>query len=315
MTLDKNHPVRAIAIQDYRPFIASVNDAVIASLPRPKDLQRMGSTLEGTVLHGRIEAYVPYFIVMNVLNYQFWDIDAEGSFVRYSHNGAVGAMAMQAAMRQLWETALAGALEQRLSLRAQVERVVDTLRGRIEVEGVGFILGDIPSAESRRTLLLEALDVEKLVAISEFLVARVKGTGELGWGDAQMLAYLFPQCYADRYLKKAQLTLMFIAAESSSWDVPCKLNVTAAADYQLPKVLCSLNILNYSADLAESIRTRRRIIKDSVEEKAIRAATIIACDRLAEHFGATIEEIDFWLWVNRNVDREALFHLTETTDY
>jgi hypothetical protein len=315
MTLDKNHPVRAVAIQDYRPFIASVNDAVIAGLPRPNDLQRMGSTLEGTVLHGRPEAYVPYFIVMDVLNYQFWDIDAEGSFVRYGHNGAVGAMAMQAAMRQLWETALDGALEQGLSLRAQVERVVAVLRHRIETEGVGFFLGDIPAAESRCALLLEALDVEKLVAISEFLVARVKGTGELGWADAQMLAYLFPQCYADRYLKKAQLTLMFIAGESWSWDVPCRLNVTAAADYQLPKVLRSLNILNYSADLAESIRTRRRIKKDSVEERAIRAATIIACDRLAEHFGVTIEEIDFWLWVNRNVDREALFHLTETTDY
>lgn len=315
MTLDKNHPVRAVAIHDYRPFIASVNDAVIASLPRPNDLQRMGSTLVGSVLHGRPEAYVPYFIVMDVLNYQFWDIDTEGSFVRYGHNGAVGAMAMQAAMRQLWGTALDGALEQGLTLRAQVERVVCALRSRIETEGVGFVLGDIPSTDSRRALLLEALDVEKLVAISEFLVARVKGTGELGWADAQMLAYLFPQCYADRYLKKAQLTLMFIAGESWASGLPCRLNVTAAADYQLPKVLRSLNILNYSADLAESIRTRRRITKDSVEEKAIRAATIIACDRLAEHFDVSIEEIDFWLWVNRNVDREALFHLTETTDY
>lgn len=314
--LDQAHPVRAVAEDDYRAGLARVNSEAIARMARPEGLQGLGSTLAGSPLAGRINAFVPYFIAMNVLNYQFWELDAQGAFQRYSHNGAIGALAMQNSVLQHWTEALAGAAEAG-SIRDQVGRVTGVLRERIEREGVAFLLGDIPRADSRRALLLEVLDADKLTIVAEYLAARVTTSGELGWGDAQVLAYLFPKCYADRYLKKAQLTLMFIAGEYNATGPVqrCRLNVTAAADYQLPKVLRALGVLEYSDALVARVDGHEPIAEDSTEERAIRAATIIACDALAKHFGVTMEEIDFWLWVNRNAAREARFHLTETTAY
>lgn len=315
-TLDQAHPVRAVASEDYRAGLVRINRDAVARLERPQGLQGLGSTLAGSPLAGRLTAFVPYFIAMDVLNYQFWELDAQGAFQRYSHNGAIGALAMQNSMLQHWTEALSGVAGD-TSVRAQVEHVIAALRGRVEHEGVTFLLGDIPQAASRRELLLEVLDADKLTTVAEYLIARINTSAELGWGDAQVLAYLFPKCYGDRYLKKAQLTLMFIAAEYNATGPVqrCRLNVTAAADYQLPKVLRALGVLEYSEALAARVDGHEPIAEDSTEERAIRAATVIACDALAEQFGVTMEEIDFWLWVNRNAAREARFHLTETTAY
>jgi len=311
------NPVISVAAQDYNVGLVKVNEDAIKKLARPDDLQTLGESLAGSPLAGRPAAFIPYFIVMNVLNYQFWDVDHVGTFHRYSNNGLVGAMAMQQGMLEHWCTAIGGAAGACLETRVQVERAVASLRARIEAEGVQFILGDIPAAQSRQDLLLEVLDAGKLTAAAEYLHARARDTAELGWGDAQLLAYLFPQGYGDRYLKKAQLTLMFIAAEMNAAKPAqrIRLDVTAAADYQLPKVLRSMGILEYSEEIAAAVDEMQVIPVDSEYERAIRAATVFACGLLAQHFGATIEEIDFWLWMNRNRAREAQFHLTFTTAY
>lgn len=317
MNHQNTNPVILVAAQDYDVSLVKVNEEAIEKLARPDDLQTLGESLADSPLARRPAAFIPYFIVMNVLNYQFWDMDEMGSFQRYSNNGLIGAMAMQKGMLEQWCAAIGGAEGACLETRVQIDRAVASLRARIENEGVQFILGDIPASQSRKDLLLEVLDAGKLTAAAEYLYSRARDTAELGWGDAQLLAYLFPQCYGDRYLKKAQLTLMFIAAEMNAAKPAqrIRLDVTAAADYQLPKVLRSLGILEYSEELSILVDGQHLIEVDDRYEKAIRAATVFACGLLAKHFGATIEEIDFWLWMNRNRAREAQFHLTFTTAY
>lgn len=110
---------------------------------------------------------------------------------------------------------------------------------------------------------------------------------------------------------------MFIAGEWNAQhpELACALDVTAAAVYQLPKVLRTLGILRYSEILAQSVDSETPIAKEGAEERAIRAATIIACDLLATHFGCSIAEVDFWLWLNRNQSHDAKFHLTFTSAY
>ena len=61
-------------------------------------------------------------------------------------------------------------------------------------------------------------------------------------------------------------------------------------------------------------RLAKKSIHDSKEEKAIRAATILACEELAIKTGAKPAEIDFWLWSRRNT-ADKPFHLTYTTAY
>lgn len=309
------NPVYLAAQQDYRHDLVALNMQALEALPRPAGVESLGNTLAGSILDAMPHTFVPYFIVMNSLNYQFWDLHPTQGFTRYSHNGAVGALAMQNSFRDAWVAAI-GPDGASLPLRAQSDAIAQ-LAARIRAEGVQFIFGDIPQAASRRELLLEVMERTKLSAVSEYLANRVMNTGSLGWGDAQLLAYLFPKAYGDRYLKKAQLTLMFIAGQWNAMKpaTPCALDVTAAADYQLPKVLRVLGLLDYAPELAAKVDQGQLIDADSREERAIRAATVLACRDLAEHFGCTIAELDFWLWQNRNAARDAQFHLTVTTDY
>lgn len=308
MNTVSQNPVRRVAAADYNENLVRVNAAAIAELAKPAGLQGMGATLGSSPLATVPRCFVPYFVAMNVLNYMFWDVDSEGKFIRYGHNGKVGALAMQDAFQAAW-LAVDG--------ERHPEAAARSLRERIQKEGVAFILGDIPEAASRQALLIEVLEPAKLMAVSDYLSDRVLNTGYLGWGDAQLLAYLFPLAYGDAYLKKAQLTLMFIAGEWNAQKpvLPCELDVTAAADYQLPKVLRTLGLLEYDTALAAAVDSEHLLEKDGVQERAIRAATILACDQLAQQFNCSIAEVDFWLWLNRNQARDAKFHLTRTTAY
>ncbi|VTU42179.1 MULTISPECIES: queuosine salvage family protein [unclassified Variovorax] len=310
------NPVLVVAEADYTPHMVRVASEAITALERPSDLGAMGSSLGASPLAAHPHMFVPYFIVMNTMNFQFWDVDAEGQFIRYAHNGKVGALAMQEGFHAAWLEALGG-LGGHGSIHEQCTEVASQLRSRIAHEGIGFIFGDIPAAQARARILHEVLEPSKLTTAAEFIARRVLWNGELAWADAQVLAYMFPLAYGDRYLKKAQLTLMFAASE---WNArmggqEVRLDVTAAADYQLPKVLRALELLDYSPAWAAAIDRQELIEAGSQEELAIRAATILAVNELAEHFRCSVEAVDFWLWANRNQARDAKFHLTRTTNY
>lgn len=313
--LQTRNPVRDIAEQDYRPDLVRINENAIKALSPASNLESMGATLGESPLAASLLQFIPYFIVMDTQNYQFWDIDSQGEMRRYSRGGKVGALAMQESFHAAWLEAIGD--DQGLAGPLLAPTISERLGARIAQEGVGFIFGDIPEAQSRKELLLEVLDPAKLSDVSAFLAQRIQRDGVLGFTDAELLASVFPKSYGDRYLKKAQLTLMFIAGQwnAQNPEARCKLDVCAAADYQLPKVARTMRLLDYSPGMTVMVDDGHLIAEDSTEERAIRAATVKVCDMVAEHFGVPIEEVDFWFWLNRNVDRDAKFHLTRTTAY
>ena len=312
------NPAYQAARADYRPDMVGLARDAIAALAVPADLKGLGDSLGDSPLAGNIYAYAPYFVAMNSLNYQFWDLDDKGAMIRYGHNGAIGAMGMQAGFHNAWMSApgMCADKEPHVAL-FRASACAQWLGRRVAAEGVAFMLGDIPEQNSRCAILAEVLDDKKLMSVSHYLASVVEKTGQLSWRDAQVLADNFPGAYGDPYLKKAQLTLMFIAGQWNAThpDQPCTLDVSAAADYQLPKVLRTLGLLHYSPAMAKLVDEGESISAGSAEERAIRAATVLACQALSEQFGRSIAEVDFWLWLNRNVDRDAKFHLTRTTNY
>ncbi len=313
MIFDQTNPARVAAAHDSNPEIVALNLEAVSALERPSGLEPMGATLQSALGYDA-SAFVPYFIAMDTQNYQFWDLSADGEFLRYGKDGKVGALAMQASFEAVWTQALA-AVERTNPLERSLA-AASALRARIQAEGVAFIFADIPAAESRQALLLEVLEPTRLRAASEHILSRCR-QGQLTWQDAQVLAQTFPQGYGDRYLKKAQLTLMFIAGQ---WNAqadasPVTLAVSAAADYQLPKVLRALGLISYCKALGDRVDSAGIIAEDGVYERAIRSATVRMCDLLAAHFRCTIAEVDFWLWLNRNSAKTAQFHLTKTTAY
>ena len=93
-----------------------------------------------------------------------------------------------------------------------------------------------------------------------------------------------------------------------------KQNMIVPADYQIPKVLYSLDILNYNDELTTDIANDVIIPKHSRKEVEIRANTIIAIDKLRDKTGLSVSELDDYLFNMRN-QFTTKHHLTYTTDY
>lgn len=98
--------------------------------------------------------------------------------------------------------------------------------------------------------------------------------------------------------------------------------LTAFADYKVPQILREMGVLVYDDALAKIIDARVRIPAGSRMEVEIRAATIIACDRLVQELASlgrtmTAASLDWHLW-SLSQDMPAgsrPYHLTETIFY
>ena len=313
---EKSNPVLQIADADYQPALVAIDSAAISQCKPAGALKSIGATLPRDSVALSHEG-VPYFIAMTALNFQFWEITDSGEFVRYRHNDLEGALAMQAAFLAAWESVAQRA--EQAGRAGDIQFIATGAKHLFGTETLTSVFGDIPAIGKRAKLLLEVLQGfgEKLEDVSSIILDSLRCRRELGWEHAQLLAQAFPESYGDDYLKKAQLTLMFIAGQwnESHPDQPCRLDVTVAADYQLPKILRAMGILKYSPSMAATVDGKQLIEPETIAERAIRAATVLACEQLAEHLGCTVAEVDFFLWVNRNKAREAQFHLTRTTAY
>ena len=143
----------------------------------------------------------------------------------------------------------------------------------------------------------------------------------------------FPQAFWDvssyknkpiPFLKKALLLLGMIQGRFGIFDErDVKKEMTVYADYQLPRVLRYLGILEYSFSLAKKVDNLEIIPRDSEEEVEIRASTIIASkmiEKEIEKIGRINPVImDYLIWKK---SREEEFkknakphHLTITTCY
>ena len=92
-------------------------------------------------------------------------------------------------------------------------------------------------------------------------------------------------------------------------------DVKAFADYQMPRVLRALGILDYTQSLADAVDRGVLIPILSAGERAIRAATILACEDIAKVTDATPADVDNLLWQSQGAAGQTLFHRTRTTWY
>jgi hypothetical protein len=98
--------------------------------------------------------------------------------------------------------------------------------------------------------------------------------------------------------------------------------LSAFADYRVPQVLRHYGVLCYDTGLANKIENMHLLCKDSVEEIEIRAATIVAVEKIKECIKkmgklTSSADIDSILWnASQHVKHHALpCHMTYTTAY
>lgn len=312
---------------DYNKDIASINFDEIKRLNFPNDLDQGLSEHEKNALKGMdLEESIQFLLALNSINYQYWDLKFESSnevidrkiggdlnnetlnsenlnnikpnFVRYANNELVGALACFDGFCKLW---------------AQY-KIDKDLSQKIDEKLIKQYFGDIPEAPSRIEILKESLNPELLKSASEIIISSLKKgviDTNLGWDVAEIMV----KSFKEPYLKKVQLALYEIHLQAKSLGLESTESLTVAADYQLPKVLEAMGILKYSEKLTTKINNYEILEVGGTMERAIRAATIIACEEISTQKGISIPTIDRYLWLARNNYKDKKFHLTKTTAY
>ena len=267
--------------------------------PMAEEENIMGSTIVGSPKTYLSNAEAS--IVIGAINHMFWDVK-DGEFIRYQHEGKVGALAMTQAVEKAWS-------EQNSPLwRARHKDQPLTLDGLTEV------FGDIPAPEPRLDILNEILLSEKLPHMAQVAQRTGMAHDPMGVDMASKLADAFPLGYADELLKKAQLTVSGLWRQARQCGSLSTTDVTAFADYQIPNVLRAMGMLSYAPELDEKIDRGELILANSDEERSIRAASVLAVDLISAQQDVAVADVDYWLWLRRG-QATTPFHRTRTTLY
>lgn len=245
-------------------------------------------------------AAMEFLVVMGSLNFRFWKLNSDCTLQRYKRGTKSGARALWGAFEEYW----GGGSE--------------IFFQRLKSPEIGFerVFGDMPFPEQRLEILESIEASGRLAGLCRELCVEITRADRVTVEHADALAQVFPLAFCDPYLKKAQLAISMFAGYLRSLEHRVDTNdLVAFADYQVPRVLRALGVLRYSQELAALVDGGTLIHEDSAAEKAIRAATIVACEQIAEATGASAADVDNWLWQAQDVAGDSRFHLTATTRY
>lgn len=289
------------AFNDYNEHIVVINQDKINSFAieqQERVLSTNLSTNEVNALHNKsIQESIQFLIALNSINYQFWDM-VDSKFTRYEHHNEIGALAMFKSFENFFEF-----------MKQHKFNV-----GRINRQSVYTYFGNIPDLDSRVILLQESFNPQKSIIVYHAIIKHINNY-PFNVPLAKHVAQIMPLSYSDPYLKKIQLALYQINnfLNTKGFNISC--DITVAADYQVPKVLQALDIISYCADLEYKINNHILLMENSIEEKAIRAATIIACEKISTTHNIPIATLDRLLWSKRILFQNKKFHLTKTRKY
>ena len=120
------------------------------------------------------------------------------------------------------------------------------------------------------------------------------------------------------FMKRAQILASDLFG-SNAWEFIDINQLTMFPDYQVPQVLNSKEILIYSAELQRFIDEKIEIQKNSEFEIEIRAATVVACDMIANIIHEPTYKVDWLVWQIGEKEKKAGLlknhHRTITTFY
>ncbi|HJV86474.1 MAG TPA: queuosine salvage family protein [Noviherbaspirillum sp.] len=287
---------------DYQPALVAIDQEAITRLPARGDrFSHLTVGLVGKPAGQTPEGAAAYGIALNSMNFMFWTPTPDG-MARYHWRGEGGAQGLQAALDHLW-----GDNATPRELRACL--------GSGEEQAVVDALGDISMPRRRAQFLREILFGDQLEQAASELVDAAK-SGRLTSDDAQRLAQRFPMSYGqDPYLVRAQLAVMWFAGYLFEQGVDVDCDITVAASYQMPRVMRSIKVLRFAPELAAKIDSHALILRQSDEERAIRSATVLGAQAMAQHLGVSEHAMVNVLWQNRHACGAIPYHLTITTDY
>ncbi|MBI1364138.1 MAG: hypothetical protein GC134_09150 [Proteobacteria bacterium] len=250
-----------------------------------------------------------FFWAQSSLNYCYWYHDDKGALQHWVYKGKKGSSGLVVLMQELYETT---------PLFGADTAAIRTYMGNLAASD----MWDLPLPDARFDQLNTVFN-HVGPATFKRIFAKAKqadGSWHMSADLAKELADAYAPSFTDAgFLKRAQLALGMTGANFIARGQKVTFDLTAYADYRVPQVLRHLGIIGYSAALSDTVDSQQTLHHQSVEELSIRAATIVACARLAKLTGLTDAHIDAWLFIQtRNAAFEAdakPFHLTVTEAY
>lgn len=272
------------------------------------------------------ETLLDYLLVANSLNFQFHNRADDGVYTR--HDGPdtfTGAFGMWASVTRALERGIP-ITEGSYLADLDRETVTDLFDGD----------PPIPFLEDRVRVLRHV--GERLLDLADGRFHTVVGSDGVirpfdgGDGLVEWLGAAFPGAYGDErtlegrripFLKKAQLGVALLAGrfnDGDRYDVVGLDSLTLFADYVVPAILRHRGVLQYDEALATRVDEGEPLPANSRMEVEVRAATVVAGDRLLERLAdryevqTTAVHLDHALWRSGR-DASLSFHQTATTAY
>ena len=164
------------------------------------------------------------------------------------------------------------------------------------------LLAGVPFADERIAIFKSFADPARHQAVMDLLDTAFDGekyTFDMAF--AEKLAQEMPEGFGnDPFLKKSILTTLMASANGHHHNIKTDVSdMTIAADYILPQVLNAdhIGVLSFSPALTEKLQRRDMFRENANEVMALRAAAVVACEKLSEISGLSAQDIDGALWL------------------
>ncbi|VVB79983.1 putative Queuosine, Q, salvage protein family [uncultured archaeon] len=266
---------------------------------------------------------VELFCLANTTNFAFTNFETgEKYFTRWQGKDWSGAYGMYASVNK--------ALERGIPLTDPKYLATMSLE---DVNKVFSEDAQIPLAEERRQVFNEVGQILSARGTS-FTEMYKQSAGRLynqGRGFVERLVDTFPS-FDDSTTIDGRKILFYKRAQLAPAEIQGRLlpegitafedvdELTAFADYVLPKGMRTVGILEYSPELAQRVDAGQLIPRESREELEIRAASIHAFDRLLRQINTQRQtpintlHLDYAIWAEFR-KQPGKHHLTKTTNY
>lgn len=248
-----------------------------------------------------VEQLAQFYFVGNSINFKFWNTSCKD---RYTFGGFSGSAAMWAF------------LSNNLRLVDPVHIKSLEIINEVELQQMPMHLERVSALREAGTQLLRCFNGSAL-NLCEY------GNWH-GPTIVQAITDYFPTWRDEqrnvKFNKRAQLFITMLHGRLGEYSRFTGMDqLTCLADYQLPKVLRHLGIIQYSKKLEDIIDSEQLILEGSDDEFSIRVSTLDAVKQLCEelstrNINVNPAQLDYLLWKSsRNID--SPHHLTITTAY
>jgi len=245
----------------------------------------------------KIVELINYELILDSINYNYWY--GKGTI---RPNGA----SSYELSKLLDKAFLQNHAKGYISAEIICNEVIDTFKEEITRERY-------PNLENRLRHLEQVRDAINRKAVTGSILGPLSRNEEHDAEKTLRELMTIPSYASDMFLKRAFLFIIEMNRRMG-WFKEDICKIPIPADYQIPKMLRSKGVLEYSTDLADKVNNHELIFSGSLMECEIRASAMEACRIVAEYAEVNMADVDTYLFANRKSCNDP-FHLTITTDY